>query len=76
MIPNAIASRGEYKNLKMPVIIIAGGDDRLIDTDRQSGRLHDEVRHSKMHRVPGTGHMVHQTATSAVMSAIDEAAAA
>jgi pimeloyl-ACP methyl ester carboxylesterase len=60
----------------MPVIIIAGGDDRLIDTDRQSGRLHDEVRHSKMHRVPGTGHMVHQTATSSVMSAINEAAAA
>jgi pimeloyl-ACP methyl ester carboxylesterase len=76
MIPNAIASRGEYGNLKMPVIIIAGVDDRLIDTDRQSGRLHDEVRQSKMHRVPGSGHMVHQTATSSVMSAIDEAAAA
>jgi pimeloyl-ACP methyl ester carboxylesterase len=76
MIPNAIASSGEYGNLKMPVIIIAGGDDRLIDTEQQSGRLHDEVRQSKMYRVPGTGHMVHQTATSAVMSAIHEAAAA
>jgi hypothetical protein len=29
-----------------------------------------------MHRVPGSGHMVHQTATSSVMSAINEAAAA
>jgi pimeloyl-ACP methyl ester carboxylesterase len=76
MIPNAIASSGEYENLKMPVIIIAGVNDRLIDTDQQSGRLHDEVRHSKMHRVPETGHMVHQTATSSVMSAINEAAAA
>jgi pimeloyl-ACP methyl ester carboxylesterase len=76
MIPNAIASSGEYENLKMPVIIIAGVNDRLIDTDQQSGRLHDEIRHSKMHRVPGTGHMVHQTATPSVMSAIDEAAAA
>lgn len=76
MIPNALAASGEYGNLKMPVIIIAGVDDRLIDTDQQSGRLHEEVRHSKMHRVPGTGHMVHQTATSSVMSAINEAAAA
>jgi pimeloyl-ACP methyl ester carboxylesterase len=76
MIPNATASSGEYRNLKMPVIIIAGVDDRLIDTEQQSGRLHDEVRQSKMYRVPGTGHMVHQTATSSVMSAIREAAAA
>jgi pimeloyl-ACP methyl ester carboxylesterase len=76
MIPNASAASGEYRNLRMPVIIIAGGDDRLIDTDRQSGRLHDEIRHSKMHRVPGAGHMVHHTATSSVMSAINEAAAA
>jgi pimeloyl-ACP methyl ester carboxylesterase len=75
MISNALAASGKYGNLKMPVIIIAGVDDRLIDTDQQSGRLHDEVRHSKMHRVPRTGHMVHQTATSSVMSAINEAAA-
>jgi pimeloyl-ACP methyl ester carboxylesterase len=76
MIPNALATSGEYGNLKMPVIIIAGVDDRLIDTDQQSGRLHGEVGHSKLHRVPGNGHMVHQTATASVMSAINEAAAA
>ena len=76
MIPNALAASEEYGNLKMPVIIIAGVDDRLIDTDRQSGRLHEQVRHSRMHRVPGNGHMVHQTATSSVMAAINEAAAA
>jgi pimeloyl-ACP methyl ester carboxylesterase len=76
MIPNALATSGEYGNLKMPVIIIAGVEDLLIDTDQQSGRLHEEVRHSKMHRVPGNGHMVHQTATASVMSAINEAAAA
>ena len=76
MIPAAFAARGEYGNLKMPVVIIAGVDDQLIDTDQQSGRLHEQVRHSKMLRVPATGHMVHQSATSSVMSAIDEAAAA
>ena len=76
MIPNALATSGEYGKLKMPVIIIAGVDDRLIDTDQQSGRLHEEVRQSRMHRVPGNGHMVHQTATASVMAAINEAAAA
>jgi hypothetical protein len=37
-------------------------------------RLHRDVPQSRFHRVPGTGHMIHQTATGVVMSAINEAA--
>jgi len=74
LIPNALSVSGEYAGLKMAVVIIAGEDDRLIDIDQQSGRLHEVVAHSKMRRVAGTGHMVHQSATGSVMSAIDEAA--
>jgi pimeloyl-ACP methyl ester carboxylesterase len=59
----------------MPLVIISGEDDRLIDID-QSARLHEEVAHSTFHRVRGAGHMVHQTAPAAVMATIDEAAAA
>jgi pimeloyl-ACP methyl ester carboxylesterase len=75
MIPNAIAMQGDYADLKMPVVIISGDDDRLIDID-QSARLHEEVAQSSFHRVRGAGHMVHQTAPAAMMAAIDEAAAA
>jgi pimeloyl-ACP methyl ester carboxylesterase len=74
LIPNAVSVSGKYAGLKMPVVIIAGEDDKLIDIDEQSGRLHDVVTQSTMHRVAGTGHMVHQSATRSVMSAIDEAA--
>src|SRR6195952_4463371 len=74
MIPTAIAASEQYENLKMPVVIIAGVDDRLIDTDCQSGRLHADVTQSSFHRIPGNGHMVHHTATAAVMQAISEAA--
>ena len=74
MIPAAAAAAKSYDELAMPVIIIAGENDRLIDIDEQSGRLHDEVRQSKMHRIAGAGHMVQQSATDAVMAAIDEAA--
>ncbi len=74
MIPDASAARGHYADLKMPVVIVAGEDDRLIDIDRQSARLHGDVAHSRLHRVAGSGHMVHQTATGVVMAAIDEAA--
>jgi len=59
----------------MPIIIIAGEEDRLIDIDEQSARLHDEVKQSKMHRIAGAGHMVQQSATGDLMAAIDQAAA-
>ncbi len=72
MIPDAFYFRNEYANLKMPVVIVAGEQDRLVDIDSQSARLHGEVPQSSFHRVPGTGHMVHQTATDVVMSAIKE----
>jgi pimeloyl-ACP methyl ester carboxylesterase len=76
MIPDAFYFRDEYVNLKMPVVIVAGDEDRLVDIDAQSKRLHHDVVQSKFHRVLGSGHMIHQTATGVVMSAIDEAAAA
>lgn len=75
MIPAAFASSKTYRELGMPTIILAGEDDRLIDINEQSVRLHDEVKQSKLHRVAGAGHMVQQSATSDVMAAIDEAAA-
>lgn len=74
MIPGAFALRKDYGRLKMPVAIIAGEEDRLIDIDKQSARLHHEVTQSTLRRVPGVGHMVHQSATDLVMAAIDEAA--
>ena len=74
MIPGAIALRDDYADLKMPVAIVAGVEDLLIDIDAQSARLHGALPQSTLRRIPGVGHMVHQTATHSVMSAIDEAA--
>lgn len=74
MIPDAFAARNTYAGLKMPVAIIAGADDRIVDTEVQSARLHRDVTQSSFHRVPGAGHMIHQTATEAVMSAIEKVA--
>jgi len=76
MVPDAWAASDSYGALQMPVVIVAGARDRLIDTAKQSARLHKVIGHSSFHAVAGAGHMVHQTATRAVMAAIDEAAAA
>jgi pimeloyl-ACP methyl ester carboxylesterase len=76
MIPDAFQFRDQYPDLKMPVVIVAGEEDRLVDIETQSERLHRDVPQSRFHRVPETGHMIHQTATGVVMSAIDEVATA
>ena len=73
MIPAAFALQKNYAALRMPVAIIAGEDDKLVDTEKQSVRLHREIRQSTLRRVAGVGHMVHQSATDAVMAVIDEA---
>ena len=76
LISGAFKQRGKYRDLQMPVVIIAGEDDKLIDTDSQSARLHAELSRSKLHRLAGNGHMIQQTATDEVMSAIREVAGA
>lgn len=72
MVPDALAAHDTYSRLRMPVAIIAGADDRLVDTEDQSARLHGNIPHSIFLCVAGAGHMIHQTATEAVMSAIEK----
>jgi pimeloyl-ACP methyl ester carboxylesterase len=74
MVPDAFVMRGQYADLKMPVVIVAGDQDRLIDIEDQSARLHSVLPHSSFHRIHENGHMIQQTATHHVMSAIREAA--
>ena len=54
----------------MPVAIIAGRQDRVSEAE-QSEKLHRDITHSTYRCVSNRGHMVHQTATAEVMSAID-----
>ena len=66
MIPDAFMLRDQYADLKMPVVIIAGEDDKLIDVDSQSARLHSDISQSRFHKLAGNGHMIQQTATDQV----------
>jgi pimeloyl-ACP methyl ester carboxylesterase len=64
-----------YRELKLPVVILTGGDDQIVDVDRQSKRLHEEISQSELTVLPGLGHMVHHLAPDHVVKAIDRAAA-
>lgn len=71
MIPDAMLRR-QYEDLNMPIVIIAGEEDKLIDIESQSARLHADIPQSRFYRLAGNGHMIQQTATDQVMSAIKE----
>jgi pimeloyl-ACP methyl ester carboxylesterase len=74
MIPSAHTLEKHYRALQMPVAIVSGAEDRLIEPE-QSAHLHHDIPHSTLRSVPGTGHMVHQTATGEIMNAIDKVVA-
>lgn len=74
MIPSAFKLRRRYQELKMPVVILAGGADLQALSTLHSERLHQELPHSKLTVVPGNGHMIHHLAPHEVMVAIDQAA--
>src|SRR4051794_29733712 len=74
MTPSVVELQEHYRELKMPVVILTGGDDQIVDVGRQSRRLHEEIPQSELIVVPGLGHMVHHLAPDAVIKAIDRAA--
>ncbi|MBV8573761.1 MAG: alpha/beta hydrolase [Acetobacteraceae bacterium] len=70
MIPGALALRGDYKDLTLPVVIIAGDSDKVV-FKRRSEQLRDNIRGSTLQIVKGAGHMVHHLAPRQVARAIE-----
>jgi pimeloyl-ACP methyl ester carboxylesterase len=70
MVPAAAALAGRLTELKLPVTIIAGRGDELVDIEDQSQRLSEDLPQSRFVPISGAGHMVHHTAPDAVIDAI------
>jgi pimeloyl-ACP methyl ester carboxylesterase len=73
MIPDAIRYQERYGEIKMPVVILAGDDDEIVSTARQSLRLHHAIPHSSFRSLKGIGHMVQHSVPMAVVQAIIDA---
>src|SRR4051812_32277001 len=74
MTPSVMELQEHYRDLKLPVLILTGGDDQIADVGRQSRRLHEEIPQSELTVLPGLGHMVHHLAPDQVSKVIDRAA--
>ncbi len=63
MVPGAMSVHDRYSELaNLPLLLVAGASDRIVDPDAQSGRLRRELPRSTLVVVPDAGHMVHYDA--------------
>jgi pimeloyl-ACP methyl ester carboxylesterase len=69
MIPSAALMERRYKDVTVPVAIVAGAGDKVI-SPTQSVRLSDEIPDSELLVIEGVGHMVHYTAKKTIAEAI------
>ena len=56
----------------MPVTLIAGADDLMVNFEAHSARLHDELMQSDLHVLPDTGHMAHYVTQELFVTAIEK----
>jgi pimeloyl-ACP methyl ester carboxylesterase len=71
MVSAVAAMQHRYRELLMPVVIMAGTKDRIVDHRKHAVRLHQEIAQSALRLVPGVGHMLHYAVPEQVVDAIE-----
>lgn len=70
IIPSASKMAEGYAELAIPVQIISGEGDRVVNHASQSARLASDLPTAKLTTLHGAGHMAHHTATDRVLHTI------
>jgi pimeloyl-ACP methyl ester carboxylesterase len=60
-----------YADIRLPVVIVAGDSDLLLEPKSQSHRLHQTIPGSELIVLPRTGHQIPQTRPQSVINAIE-----
>jgi len=71
MVPAASSFHERYGELQLPVTILAGGEDKVIDPQANSCALHRDLPHSDLKVFPGVGHMLHYAEPDDVVAAVE-----
>ncbi|GAB3452680.1 alpha/beta hydrolase [Massilia terrae] len=75
MAPSAMRLSRRYGELNVPVTLIAGTQDKMVDTSGNSERLQRELREAELELEPGVGHMTSYADMERVLRAVDAMAA-
>jgi len=60
-----------YRDIEVPVVIVTGSADRLLNPEEHAYPLHKAIKNSKLVVLPETGHQLPQTRPDVVVSAVD-----
>jgi pimeloyl-ACP methyl ester carboxylesterase len=60
-----------YQDIRLPVVIVAGDSDLLLETQTQANRLHQNIPGSELVILEHTGHQIPQTHPESVVEAIE-----
>jgi pimeloyl-ACP methyl ester carboxylesterase len=73
MVPSAAGMAPHYGELTLPIQIISGEGDRIVDHASQSERLASQLASARLTTLRGVGHMAHHTAPDRVLHSIRQA---
>ena len=75
MVSAAAAMRSRYAELRIPVVIIAGTEDRIVSHRAHAVWLNRQVAQSTLRLITGVGHMVHYAVPEQIVEAVETAGA-
>lgn len=76
MIPAALKIHRRYGELRLPIVIMAGTQDLIVNHEKHARWFHEQLPGSHLRLVPGAGHMVHYAVPEQVVEAIEGLATA
>ena len=71
MIPSAAVLRKHYPELEMPVSIVVGEGDKIVDPEANSLQLDQDLSDSDLTVLEGAGHMIQHLSQAALLSAVE-----
>jgi pimeloyl-ACP methyl ester carboxylesterase len=71
MVPGVVGMAERVRALPIPITIMAGTEDRIVDPESHAEWFHDQIPGSDLQLVSGAGHMVHYAVPDQVADAID-----
>jgi pimeloyl-ACP methyl ester carboxylesterase len=74
MVPAVYGMADRIRELNIPITIIAGTEDGIVDHDGHARWFHEQLPDSVLRLVPGAGHMVHYAVPDEVAEAIEAVA--
>jgi len=74
MVPSVAELSRRYADVRHPLAILAGEQDRVVTPSRQSIRLHEMLPHSSLKLWPNMGHMLHYFVHRDILEAVEAVA--